>query len=60
MGGSELKEAVRGEKFDRADENTICEEQATGLDNGGIDETKSGGVVSSTAPKSLILHSTLC
>ena len=60
MGGSELKEAVRGEKLDKADEKTTCEEQATGLDNAGIDETKSGEVVMSTAPKSLILHSTLC
>ena len=60
MGGSELKEAVRGEKLDKADEKTTCEEQATGLDNAGIDETKSGAVLKSIAPKSLILHSTLC
>ena len=60
MGGSELKEAVLGEKLDKADEKTTCEEQATGLDNAGIDETKSGEVLMSIAPKSLILHSTLC
>ena len=60
MGGSEIKEAVRGEKLDKADEKTTCEEQATGLDNAGIDETKSGEVLMSIAPKSLILHSTLC
>ena len=60
MGGSELKEAVRGEKLDKADEKTTSEEQATGLDNAGIDETKSGEVLMSIAPKSLILHSTLC
>ena len=60
MGGSELKEAVRAEKLDKADEKTTCEEQATGLDKVGIDETKSGEVLMSKAPKSLILHSTLC
>ena len=60
MGESELKEAVRGEKLDKADEKTTCEEQATGLDNAGIDDAKSGEVVMSTTPKSLILHSTLC
>ena len=59
-GGSELKEAVRSERLDKADEKTTCEEQATGLDNAGVNETKSGEVAISTAPKSLILHSTLC
>ena len=60
VGESDLKEAVRGERLDKADERTTCEEQATGMDNAGIDETKSGEVSMSTAPKSLILHSTLC
>jgi len=60
VGESELKEAVRGERLDKADERTTCEEQATGMDNAGIVETKSGEVAMSTAPKSLILHSTLC
>ena len=60
MGESELKVAVRGKKLDKADEKTTCEEQATGLVKAGIDETKSGEVLMSIAPKSLILHSTLC
>ena len=59
MGGSELKEAVLGEKLDKADEKTTCEEQATGLDKVGNDDTKSGENLMSIAPKSLILHSTL-